>query len=120
MTAAAAAALRTVPGGEALALPLLVHTRTVADQAGLTAAQRTTNLAGALRARGEARRLAGDRAVVLVDDVITTGATLREAARALLAAGCPVVGAVVLAEVRRGASAGSVGLIQPEGSASSR
>jgi len=37
-------------------------------------------------------------AVVLVDDVVTTGASLREAARAMAAAGNQVVGFVTIAE----------------------
>ena len=55
------------------------------DQAGLGAADRARNVAGRFRAAGHLERaLAGERAaVLLVDDVITTGATLREAQRAL-------------------------------------
>lgn len=79
--------------------PLLLQARRTADQAGLGAAQRAENLRAALRARG---RLDG-LAVVLVDDVVTTGATLAEAARALQAAGADVRGcAVVAATQRRG------------------
>jgi predicted amidophosphoribosyltransferase len=78
---------------------LLVQARGVQDQSGLDADARSANLAGALRAR---RRLDG-LPVVVVDDVVTTGATLVEAARALTAAGAQVRGAaVVAATVLRG------------------
>ena len=73
--------------------PLLVGVRSVADQSGLDAVGRAANLAGALRAGRGARGLS----VVVVDDVVTTGATLAEAARALTAAGADVLGAAVVA-----------------------
>lgn len=63
------------------------------DQAGLDRDERRTNLEGAMRSR---TRLDGRR-VLLVDDVVTTGATLREAARAAAAAGAVVLGAVTVA-----------------------
>jgi predicted amidophosphoribosyltransferase len=118
MTAAAAAALRA-DGVRAHALPLLRHARPVADQAGLGVAQRAANFAGALVARPGTAGVVGPADIVLVDDVLTTGATLTEAARALAFRGCRVTGAVVLTAVEHGMS-GSVGLTQPEGSRSPR
>jgi predicted amidophosphoribosyltransferase len=82
----------------------LTHARAVRDQAGLGTRARAANLAGALRA--VPRRVSALRGgtVVLVDDVVTSGATLAEAARALGAAGVPVLGAAVVAATRRRAA----------------
>lgn len=81
---AAAAELRRT-GCPAQVLPLLRQHRPVADQAGLTARERLVNLSGALRLREGAARLLKGGTAVLVDDVMTTGASLVEAARALSA-----------------------------------
>ncbi|PVE96067.1 phosphoribosyltransferase family protein [Microbacterium sp. TPD7012] len=68
-----------------------------ADQRGLGVRERTLNVRGAMRARRAGR---GAEAI-LVDDVVTTGATLDEAARALRAAGFRVNAAVALAATPR-------------------
>jgi predicted amidophosphoribosyltransferase len=65
------------------------------EQKTLGRSARAENLAGSMYARGGMR----GRRVLLVDDVVTTGATLLEAARALRAADAEVVGAAVLASV---------------------
>jgi len=82
---------------------LLAWHREALDQAGLDAAARAANLADALEiSMGADHRLAGACGVVLVDDVVTTGATLGEAARALHHAGVPIAAAAALAATRPG------------------
>lgn len=71
--------------------------RQTSTQKSLTEAERARNRAGSLRARGA---LAGLR-VAVCDDVMTTGSTLDEAARALGAAGAEVVEAITLAATPR-------------------
>jgi predicted amidophosphoribosyltransferase len=70
----------------------------VRDSAGLDRGERATNLAGAFTAM----RCSDGRRPIVVDDIVTTGATLREAVRALESAGWPTpVAAVVAATPRR-------------------
>ncbi|WP_302893405.1 ComF family protein [Actinomadura luzonensis] len=78
----------------------LTQARPVADQAGLSRAQRAANLAGSLRVSLSANGPPAPH-VLLVDDIVTTGATLAEAARALRAAGTRVPAAVTVAATRR-------------------
>jgi len=84
-----------------LAVPLETRTlrrvRDTPSQIGQGKAARRRNVRGAFRCRS-GRRLAGVR-VLLVDEVLTTGATLAEAARALRRAGALGVTAAVLARV---------------------
>lgn len=76
---------------------LLRQARPVRDQAGLGADERAANLRGAFRVVGASVGLA----VVLVDDVVTTGSSLTEAARALRCGGYRVLGAATVAATQR-------------------
>lgn len=71
--------------------------RAVRDSVGLGVDDRHANLRYAMTARPPRTR----RAAVLVDDVVTTGATLTEARRALDAAGWSLVAAAVVAATPR-------------------
>ena len=82
-------------------LEALSPARRVADQAGLGSAERRANLVGAYAVPPRWRDELAGRDVLLVDDVVTTGATLTEGARALRAAGAHVVGAAVVAATQR-------------------
>jgi ComF family protein len=72
---------------------VLVHDRGTLSQKTLGLEDRASNLLNSMRAR---RPLTGRR-FVLVDDVVTTGATLTEAARAIRAGGGEVLGGAALA-----------------------
>lgn len=74
-------------GIPARVVPVLRQRRPVTDQSGLGALQRQANLAGALEVVAGGERLLTAERVVLVDDLMTTGASLTEAARAVEAAG---------------------------------
>lgn len=75
---------------------LLRQARRTGDQRGLDRAARRRNVDRSL----VARRSAG-RPVIVIDDVVTTGASLAEAVRALRAAGADVVGAITVSATPR-------------------
>ena len=77
----------------------LTRVKRTVPQHGLDRASRRENLAGAFK--GNSQRLTG-RAVVLVDDIYTSGATLTEAAQTVLACGAKRVCAFTLARALLG------------------
>jgi predicted amidophosphoribosyltransferase len=85
-------------GVDVVPVRLLQQRRGVRDQAGLDASARAANLGGRLRVGREPPR---DRAILLIDDVVTTGSSLVEAARALRAGGLSVLGAATVAATVR-------------------
>ena len=65
--------------------------RRVSDQSGLTRSERVSNMSGAFTLKSDAI-VRGE--LIVIDDVVTTGATLREAARALNSQGFHAIGSV--------------------------
>nr|WP_246416521.1 ComF family protein [Nocardioides luti] len=112
--ASAAARLLRAGGHDVVALRMLHPRPGVVDQAGLDAAQRAANLAGSMACpSSRVRRLARVRPrarLVVCDDVLTTGATAREAQRALEAVGLPVAAVATVAATRRRRPGGATDL----------
>jgi predicted amidophosphoribosyltransferase len=100
VTSMARAAARQLAGHgqRAGVAPCLVTAGAARDSVGLDAAQRAVNLGGRVRWRAAGAPPDG-AVVVLVDDVLTTGATAAAACRALQREGVAVGGVLVLAAV---------------------
>jgi ComF family protein len=77
----------------------LERVKATAAQVGLTGEQRRDNLQGAFKVKPTAKALLAGRAVVLVDDVLTTGATVEAATRALRRVGVRSVDVLTFARV---------------------
>jgi predicted amidophosphoribosyltransferase len=92
-------------GADVEVAPLLRQRDVVADQAGLSAAERAANLVDRMAVRpGRLHALARSRVpvtAVVCDDVLTTGSTAREAQRALEAVGVAVAAICCVAATRR-------------------
>jgi ComF family protein len=78
---------------------VLARVRSTRSQVGMTRDQRRRNVAGAFAVPGHRRATLAGRNVLLVDDVVTTGATVDACARALKRAGAARVDVLALALV---------------------
>jgi len=107
------AALLAAALGKSLAIPVRLHdllrVRDTAPQSGLSRDARLKNVRGAFSGSASVTGMH----IALVDDVMTTGATLSEAARALKKAGAARVEAWVIARVMTGSTPES-SILNPE------
>lgn len=85
--------------GLIVATDALRRRRSTGSQAGLTRAQRRTNVAGAFEVAGRRRPEIKGRRVLLIDDVLTTGATVDACAATLRRAGADHIDVLTLARV---------------------
>ncbi len=81
----------------------LVRVKRTKPQVGLSRNERADNLQGALRVPPAARHRIEGRRILLVDDVLTTGATANASARALLRSGATAVDLLTFTRVIPGA-----------------
>lgn len=87
--------------GKSVLVDGLVRHRRTPSQAGLSGRARRRNVAGAFRVRRSREKRIEGAQVLLIDDVLTTGATLSACVRALKRAGARQVDVLVLARVVR-------------------
>jgi ComF family protein len=94
-------ARQIVPRGAraVVACDVLVRRRRTTPQVGLTESQRRDNVTGAFAVPARARARIAGRRILLVDDVITTGATVNACARTLKRAGAASVDVLAVALV---------------------
>ncbi|MGY3620030.1 ComF family protein [Bradyrhizobium sp. USDA 10063] len=85
--------------GVALASDALRRVRRTEQQVGLSRAQRATNVQGAFKVAPDRAAEVQGRRVILIDDVLTSGATVDACARALLRAKAAQVDVLVFARV---------------------
>lgn len=90
-------------GGVRVTHRALKRHKATAQQVGLSQAARALNVQGAFQVPDDGKPEVAGRRLVLVDDVLTSGATLDACARALLRAGAAQVDALVFARVVSGA-----------------
>src|SRR3984885_7246377 len=95
MLAAAIAKETGVP----IAFGALKRVKATAQQVGLSQTERATNIQGAFKVPEDGKAAVAGRRLVLVDDVLTSGATVDGCARALLRAGAANVDVLIFARV---------------------
>lgn len=78
---------------------VLKRVRATAQQVGLSRDERATNVQGAFRVPAEEKAQVASRRIIVVDDVLTSGATVDTCARALLRAGAAQVDVLTFARV---------------------
>ena len=91
--------------GKPFAPLALARIRMTEQQVGLTLSQRDRNVRGAFRVPLERKGEIAGKRVLLVDDVYTTGATVKAATRALTRAGAAAVDVLTFARVVRDGAA---------------
>ena len=92
-------------GGVAVADAALKRIKATAQQVGLSQVERAENVQGAFRVPNDRKAEVAGRRLILVDDVLTSGATSDACARALLRAGAQSVDLLVFARVVDGVQA---------------
>jgi ComF family protein len=85
--------------GVPIAAGALKRVKPTAQQVGLSRTERAANVQGAFRVPGDGKAGVTGRRLVLIDDVLTSGATVDGCARALLRAGAANVDVLVFARV---------------------
>jgi len=95
MLAAAVSAISGVP----IAADALKRVKATTQQVGLSRSERAANVQGAFRVPPEGKPAVVGRRLVLIDDVLTSGATVEGCAKALLRAGAVNVDVLVFARV---------------------
>ncbi len=93
------AAAVSATSGVPIAAGALKRVKATAQQVGLSRSERAANVQGAFRVPPEGKAAVVGRSLVLVDDVLTSGATVDGCARALLRAGARNVDVLVFARV---------------------
>jgi len=93
------AAAISAASGVSVAARVLKRVKPTVQQVGLSRSERAANVQGAFRVPPEARTAVASRRLVLVDDVLTSGATVDGCARALLRAGAANVDVLIFARV---------------------
>jgi ComF family protein len=96
---AALAAAVSAASGLPVATAALKRVKATAHQVGLSRSERAANVQGAFRVPEQGRIEVAGRRLVVVDDVLTSGATVEGCARALLRAGAANVDVLVFARV---------------------
>jgi len=85
--------------GVPVAFDALKRVKATAQQVGLSRTERAANIQGAFKVPAEGKAAVAGRRLVLIDDVLTSGATVEGCARALLRAGAANVDVLVFARV---------------------